>query len=126
MTATTKPRGYTAIPLEIGYGLRHDESGIIFTGFTSPVAAYLSVEIIEEDLGIDSEDRCGCGCGELVKPGSRFRQGHDARLKGDLLRAARAMKPFAITKLRAYGWLKFLDAATLDAHGISHEEAHEG
>ncbi len=25
--------------------------------------------------------RCACGCGQEVKPGSKFRQGHDARLR---------------------------------------------
>jgi hypothetical protein len=121
----TRPRGYTAIPLETGYGLRHDESGIIFTGFRSPDAAYLSVELIEEDLQIDSDERCACGCGEIVKPGSRFRQGHDARLKGQLLRDAKRGLPIAITKLRAYGWLRFLDSDTMDRHGIGYEEAYE-
>jgi hypothetical protein len=24
---------------------------------------------------------CGCGCGEEVRKGSRFKQGHDARLR---------------------------------------------
>lgn len=34
--------------------------------------------------------KCGCGCGADVRPGSTFRQGHDARLKGKLQRAHRA------------------------------------
>ena len=30
---------------------------------------------------------CECGCGAVVKPGKRFKQGHDAKLKSILLKA---------------------------------------
>ncbi len=39
---------------------------------------------------------CGCGCGERVASGRRFRQGHDARLRGKLAQAARDGNPVAI------------------------------
>lgn len=39
---------------------------------------------------IVEEGQCGCGCTEAVSKGKRFRMGHDARLKGKLIRAGRA------------------------------------
>lgn len=37
-----------------------------------------------------TEGRCTCGCGEPTKPKSRFRPGHDQRMKGQLKRAHQA------------------------------------
>lgn len=37
-----------------------------------------------------NEGQCFCGCGESVNKGKKFRMGHDARLKGKLIRAGRA------------------------------------
>lgn len=31
---------------------------------------------------------CGCGCGEMTKPGRQFLQGHDARFKGRVQKVA--------------------------------------
>ena len=53
---------------------------------------------------------CGCGCGELVT--RRFKPGHDARLKGEMLRAYRSGDP--VDKQRAQliandnGWERYL------------------
>lgn len=38
-------------------------------------------------------NKCGCGCGQMVK--NRFAMGHDARLKGQLLRIVYWTKPTA-------------------------------
>lgn len=65
------------------------------------------------------KETCACGCGAAVAVGSNFKQGHDARLKGQLLRAARgeaaAGEPHrtagdAKRELREWGWSKFLTA----------------
>lgn len=53
---------------------------------------------------------CQCGCGALVA--NRFRQGHDAILKGQLLRLARAGNQEAYDRLVQLGWLRFLNPAT--------------
>ena len=42
------------------------------------------------------EGTCGCGCGLEVKKGSRFRIGHDAKLKSVLGRAHKDGVPVAI------------------------------
>jgi hypothetical protein len=36
---------------------------------------------------------CACGCLERVAEGRTFRPGHDARLKGKLIRAGRQLRP---------------------------------
>ena len=35
---------------------------------------------------------CLCACGETTKPKSKFRQGHDARVKGILSRAEKSLE----------------------------------
>jgi hypothetical protein len=59
---------------------------------------------------------CGCGCGAELAKGRRYRQGHDAKLRGKLAAAARAGQEVAVgtngsrvTKpaadwLREHGW----------------------
>lgn len=56
-------------------------------------------EAIETAIdGPDEPNLCLCGCGEQVS--RRFRQGHDARLKGVLLRVARGEEePGAIPEI---------------------------
>ena len=55
---------------------------------------------------------CECGCGEYTQ-GGRFRPGHDAKLKGNLLRIARDpqsstyLRDWAIGELTRLGWLHF-------------------
>ena len=49
---------------------------------------------------------CECGCGEMAV--RKFRQGHDAILKGRLLREARAGNAEALAELEQRGWSKFL------------------
>lgn len=47
---------------------------------------------------IANPGQCGCGCKEAVKgKTARFRPGHDARLRGELLRAHAAGRPVALT-----------------------------
>ena len=58
--------------------------------------------------------RCQCGCGEQTL-GGKFRPGHDARLKGRLLREARGRDKRTAAKARAElkrrGWSHFLEKA---------------
>lgn len=66
---------------------------------------------------------CGCGCEQAVAAGREFRQGHDARLKGKLIRAyltgnsvhivggGMMMSADAMTLAERRGWGKFLVAA---------------
>jgi hypothetical protein len=52
---------------------------------------------------------CQCGCGErVIRPTARFRTGHDGRLKGRLLKAAREGDAGAVEELERQGWSKFL------------------
>src|ERR1700742_5217582 len=53
--------------------------------------------------------QCECGCGETTN-GGRFRPGHDAKLKSQLIKEALGGSKRAATKLEALGWTKFLDA----------------
>lgn len=52
---------------------------------------------------------CECGCGEMTT-GTRFRQGHDARLKSALIKSALSGSKRAVQKLETLGWTKFLEA----------------
>ena len=52
---------------------------------------------------------CECGCSEMTS-GTRFRQGHDAKLKSALIRAALAGEDGAELRLFELGWSKFLEA----------------
>jgi predicted RNase H-like nuclease len=52
--------------------------------------------------------QCGCGCGGPVR--NRYRRGHDARHKEDLIRAALAGQVEAETRLADLGWSKFLES----------------
>ncbi len=56
---------------------------------------------------MDKFPLCQCGCGEPTK-GGRFKPGHDAKLKRDLLLKANAGGKRAIKKLEQLGWSKFL------------------
>jgi hypothetical protein len=51
--------------------------------------------------------QCGCGCGEHVR--RRYRPGHDARHKEDLIRAALSGQVEAETRLVELGWSNFLE-----------------
>ena len=46
------------------------------------------------------EGKCGCGCKEQISKARGFKPGHDARLKGEVRRAAGLMKPKAAPKAR--------------------------
>lgn len=68
----------------------------------APSDAAAATERATETAGEDA--RCWCGCGGEVRPGRRWRQGHDARAKGIILRAVRAGKTDGLPEpLRAYG-----------------------
>lgn len=58
---------------------------------------------------------CGCGCGASVV--GRFRQGHDAKLKGNLLGATRSndwwVRESAANQLVELGWGHFVDSRVL-------------
>jgi hypothetical protein len=58
--------------------------------------------------------QCGCGCGEHVR--SRYRPGHDARHKEDLIRAALSGQVEAETRLVELGWSKFLEIRQAARH----------
>lgn len=62
------------------------------------------VEVVEavEVPAVKQLNECACGCGAMVK--GEFKQGHDQRLKGQLMRAAIAGDDEAIEKLIARGW----------------------
>ena len=45
--------------------------------------------------------RCTCGCGAQTSRKARFAQGHDQRLKGQLLAAHRADKPVTVIDPKA-------------------------
>jgi hypothetical protein len=89
---------------------------------------------ITNDPGTDEEYRvlwielpsattCTCGCGMTVNKGRKFRQGHDAKLKGALIEAhlagvevtidygGSAVTTDALSAAAAYGWGHFLDNA---------------
>jgi hypothetical protein len=59
-----------------------------------------------------TDSTCGCGCGAETAKGRRYKQGHDAKLRGILARAARAGQPVRVngeTKpaaewLEGHGW----------------------
>lgn len=48
-----------------------------------------------------SGKKCECGCGKIVNEGSRFKQGHDAKLRSKLLNRNDAS---ARKQLAAHGW----------------------
>jgi hypothetical protein len=50
--------------------------------------------------------KCGCGCGEPVA--RSFKPGHDARLKGRLVREARNGSEEAKQNLRDWGWERYI------------------
>ena len=53
---------------------------------------------------------CLCGCGAQVA--NRFKQGHDAKLKSQLIHSAlQGDEPEAEQRLEELGWTKFLDKA---------------
>jgi len=47
---------------------------------------------------------CECGCGAVARAGRRFLQGHDAKLKSRLRKAAKDGDSAAIKELKARGW----------------------
>lgn len=63
---------------------------------------------MENKVKTQEPRRCECGCGALTS-GARFRQGHDAKLKSTLIKAALAGSQRSISKLEKLGWSKFLD-----------------
>lgn len=52
---------------------------------------------------------CGCGCGGKTG-GGKFLPGHDAKLKGRLIREAREGNKKAIASLKDLGWAKYIPA----------------
>jgi hypothetical protein len=52
---------------------------------------------------------CACGCNQQTT-GSRYRQGHDAKHKSNLIKAALGGSKRAANKLEQLGWTKFLEA----------------
>lgn len=65
---------------------------------------------------------CLCGCGDMTG-GGRFLPGHDAKLKGSLIRAVREARKdgngkaeqTAVSRLEELGWAKFVPDAEADA-----------
>jgi hypothetical protein len=54
-------------------------------------------------LARTADDRCNCGCDQVASKGRQFKQGHDARLKGILIRAHLTGTPVAQVTLRENG-----------------------
>jgi hypothetical protein len=64
-------------------------------------------EVPKTDRVVPLQGReCECGCGAAVR--ARFLPGHDARLKSQLVREARAGDIEAKLRLERLGWLRFL------------------
>lgn len=59
-----------------------------------------------------AEGQCLCGCGADISKGRRFRQGHDARLRGMLGRAFTAKVPVTVNGKRSTA------ASQLKAHSF--------
>ena len=78
-----------------GVVLRHSTNAI-------PVASTPAPQIAPAPAG-----QCGCGCGRSVR--NRYQQGHDARHKEGLIRAALAGQVEAEARLAELGWSKFLE-----------------
>jgi hypothetical protein len=61
------------------------------------------------------QNPCKCGCGTLVR--NQFAQGHDGRLKGQLLTASRSAdwwtREAAVVAMVEQGWGHFVDSETL-------------
>jgi hypothetical protein len=67
---------------------------------------------VEKDVKL-----CECGCGDAVSLKSRFRPGHDARHRGNLLRRFDAGEEAAAVELMNRGW------ATNDELEARHERS---
>jgi hypothetical protein len=67
-----------------------------------------AVNKAKKDILSGKSMKCECGCGEIVNPGKRFKQGHDAKLKSILLKAAKGSAKNDAAKakrsLKALGW----------------------
>lgn len=61
----------------------------------------------EEANGQPEPRRCLCGCDSVVGKKARFVVGHDARLKGELVRLSRAGSEGARETLAELGWSHF-------------------
>jgi hypothetical protein len=68
------------------------------------VDAWMDERPAEETAEETTTRRCECGCGETVAKRSSFRQGHDQRLKGTLLRLVDACDANAAAELVDRGW----------------------
>ena len=58
-----------------------------------------------------SSKPCECGCGEMTRKGSKFRQGHDMKLKSKLIKAAAGGDKKAMKELESRGWTKAAESA---------------
>jgi len=74
------------------------------------ICEIIKIPLTENDSGgIPIENLCPCGCGEMLRKGARFRQGHDTKLKYRLIREYKKTKSKTILKeLRSWGWEKYL------------------
>ena len=74
-------------------------------------------------------NECSCGCGAMVK--GRFAQGHDAKLKGQLLKvvydptASKMDRAKARTRLDKEGWNHFINESRLEEEEGRHLRAQD-
>lgn len=105
--------GYIVTPVTPNIGLALDAAGLEAPVRKTDVAPRHSATAVhraparEPQIAPTPTGQCGCGCGEPAR--SRYRPGHDARHKEDLIRAALSGQPDASTRLVELGWSKFLE-----------------
>lgn len=86
--------GVIVVPARCVPNERYHAAGIAGTPGLSPGAT---------DDGGQEMNRCGCGCGALVR--RRYLPGHDAKHRSRLLRAVKGGHAQAVVELQARGWM---------------------
>jgi len=74
------------------------------------ICGILKIPLTEETINqIPKGNFCPCGCGEMLRKGARFRQGHDTRLRCQLIKKYKRTKSNVVLKeLRKWDWEKYL------------------
>ncbi len=108
--------GYIVTPVTPPIGLALDAAWLetstrhipkIATASRKPAAAVHTGPARVPQISPTPTGQCGCGCGEHVR--SRYRPGHDAGHKEDLIRAALSGQQEAKARLVELGWSRFLE-----------------
>lgn len=78
------------------------EKPVIAPGETAPITLEIPISALEIRL-------CPCGCGIPLKKGSKFKPGHDAKLRSRLIKEYKENKSkLALEELRKWSWGHFL------------------